>query len=103
MEDFIRLLASNKLYIIGVAIIASVIIYALLKKLIKILLIVIIAAAIYLAVVYHSSGKFPDSIERIKNEKMNNSELKKLNDIINNLIRNSLEGNQSRVSSSEKI
>lgn len=103
MEDFIRLMASNKLYIIGVALIASMIIYMLLKKLIKILLILIIAAAIYTAVIYHNSGKLPDTFDRIKNEKMNNGELKKLNDVIKNIIRNSLEDNQSRVSSSEKI
>lgn len=103
MEEIIRTLASNRLYLIGAALIASVIIYVLLKKIIKLMVIILIAAAIYIAVVHNSGGKLPGKIEQIKTNELNGSgEIKRLKDNIIRIIQSPEPGTQSSVSSSEK-
>lgn len=103
MEEIIRTLASNRLYLIGIALITSIIIYILLKKIIKLMVIILIAAAIYIAVVYNSGGKLPEKIEQIRSNELNGSgEIKRFRDNIIHSILNPEAGTQSSASSSEK-
>jgi len=103
MEEILQTIISNKLYLIGAALIISMIIYALLKKIIKLAVIILITAAIYVAVVHHSGGQLPETLEQIKNNELSgNGELKKVKDNIVQIIRTTeaLSG-QSNSSSSE--
>ncbi len=105
MEEIVKTIISNKLYLIGTALILSIIIYALLKKIIKLIVIVLITAAIYIAVVHHSGGKLPEKIEQIKNnELIGGGEISRFKNNIIDIIRSSdyIQGDQSENSSSEK-
>ncbi|HOP62510.1 MAG TPA: hypothetical protein PK358_07515 [Spirochaetota bacterium] len=103
MEEILQTIISNKIYLIGAALIISMIVYAMLKKIIKLMVIILITAAIYIAVVHHTGGKLPEKLEQIKNNELSgNGEIKKVKDNIVQIIKTTeaLSG-QSSSSSSE--
>lgn len=85
MEEIIKILISNKLYIILLAVIASIIIYTILKKIIALLAISIIACLLYIGINQlngNESGKINQAYEEL-NIVQKMTELKK--DIMDNI------------------
>ena len=104
MEEILRELAANRIYLITAILVLSIIIYFILKRLIKLLVILLIAVLLYAAFFYYKDGKLPGHIEKVRQEEMKNFE--NFGRIKNTIIetvktKDTLSETQSRDSSSE--
>lgn len=87
MESIINTLMSNKILLAVVILVAALIIYSILKRLVKIIVILVIALIVYLGYINYSGGKIDPAIQNYLDKgKYDLKEIQKQRDKLNEMI-----------------